>query len=263
MYLVSYDKDNYLKCFEEIHQSILSIKEKLNPKKKFKFSNRKAETSINKKDTSISNIIDNIDITTNTKTIYSEQDLVISNQLNKTIIINEEETKNKVNILLENLSNIKLYIPFSLKSLFAKKLDNCFIFIAGVQGGSHLTEINNSECFISTHQLRIHESINTLFSIIVSSKPIIEKCSGLSFGNLINHISDKDKIKLGVILNINYNDANSSNNSGTTSHFSFDNNYFYDVQDFQWLKTEKSPNFIIIKEDEDIKKIGIRDLFIN
>lgn len=108
----------------------------------------------------------------------SEKDLLIENLVNETIVINETT---KQNLLLQSLTNCKIIIEVPFKSLFANGLSNCTLLLGVIAGGAHLTKVTDSTIKLCTHQLRIHESKNTLFSVLTRSSPIIEHCSSLTF----------------------------------------------------------------------------------
>ena len=111
----------------------------------------------------------------------NESDLVIKNKLNETLILNESEFIGKNNLIIENVESSQIYILFNFKACYIKNFTNSKIFLGSINGGTHINDSNNSKFYLATHQLRIHKTHNTLFSIIVSSNPIIEDCSNLLF----------------------------------------------------------------------------------
>lgn len=239
MYLVSHDVQNYLKYFEDINKEVTNIKEKLNPKKKFKFSTRKNEIIQIQKPEIIESTQENSkENGTKSDLIYSKEDLVISNVDSATIRIDESMVTGKFNLLIDNVNNSRIIIPFNFKSLFAKNIQNSTIVVGGISGGSHLTDINNSMVYLSSHQLRIHQSNNTNFVVLVNSKPIIEHCSQIKFSDIISYLDDKCKNKILELIKL--------------SELNVEVNMFSEVQDFQWLKSEKSPNFDVITNTEQI-----------
>ena len=227
MFLIAYDKQNYIKLLDELDSELTIIKEILNPKKKFKFSKK---SEVVKKQ----NVNQNENKSKESISIYTKDDLVVSNLENTIKIYNSQELEDKKNLIIENIQNSEIYIYSAFKSLFAKNICNSKIFIGGIAGGSHMTSIIESQIYLSTHQLRIHDSKNTLFAVIVNSNPIIENSSSLIFSDLIKEIDAENITKLKLILSqVNINE---------------DNNNYINVQDFQWLKQEKSPNFTIKEE---------------
>lgn len=224
MFLVAYDRHTYLKSFEELDKLLNSLNDIITPKKKFKFSS-KAKNSIANKETETNGIKEN----SNKCNIYSDEDLVLKDVSNKTLILKEQDLQNKKNLIIENVKECKIYALFAFKSFFAKNILNSHVYVGSVSGGSHVTLINDSEIYLGTHQMRIHESFNTIYSILVNSNPIIEHCSKLKFIAL-------DKCIVYPKMNEIMKD----------SGLDFKANKYENIQDFQWLKQEKSPNFEVI-----------------
>ena len=112
----------------------------------------------------------------------------------------------------------------NFKSFYIKNISNCSIFIGSVSGGCHINNIEDSNIYVACHQLRIHSTKNTKFYVLINSNPIIEKSNNIIFHPL--------KISYSLFSK-NITDANINVN----------NNMWNQVQDFQWLKKEKSPNF--------------------
>jgi len=163
---------------ENLTKKSNDFKEKINPKKKFVFSNKVATKAQNEENVSKNQNINLLDCTKNT------DEIVISQKTNEKIIFNKEDIKDRNSLYLENLNNCEIYILFNFKALYAKEIKNCKIYIGSISGGSHITDCNDSNFYMITHQLRIHKTHNTNFSIIISSNPIIEDCSGLLFSCL-------------------------------------------------------------------------------
>lgn len=233
MFLVSHDRQNYLKHMDDAELAIVNLKELAAPKKKFKFKSKGASHSRQ-------NEVKSTVVTEEKRiNIYSKDDLIISAEKGKVLIVSDEELIDKKNLLLENIEDSEIIILGSFKSLFAKGISRSSVFVGAVSGGSHLTSILNSQIYVSTHQLRIHDSFDTQFSVLVNSNPIIEKSSRLNFASIFACVS-YDSMKL------------LHQNAGLDENI----NKYSQVQDFQWLKQEKSPNFHIIEgEMSEIKHI--------
>lgn len=122
--------------------------------------------------------------------------------------------------LLQNLSNVTILIQGTRPSLHLQHIYNCKVYISQpTLGPVHVTDCISSSVHCSCYQLRIHESKDVRFICWVRSGPIIEDCSGMVF--------EGDYY---------------SNEEG--------NNLYWDVKDFNWLRTlRKSPNFVVIKSD--------------
>jgi len=236
-FLVSYDKQNYLDILEKITKSYNDIKEKLNPRKKFAFSSKTPNTQ---NLTNFKREIVSVSLPTNaeeqnekhsnedfSKTMNSnmnENDLLLKNKSNEKIVLKESEFKGRNNIIIENIEKCEIYILFNFKACYIKNMTDTKIYLGSINGGTHINDCNNCQFYLATHQLRIHKTHNSQFSIIVSSNPIIEDCSGLLFSP----------------LGIGYQKLEQNLSSASLSK---ERNKWNAVLDFKWHKKEKSPNF--------------------
>ena len=151
----------------------------------------------------------------------------------QTIKYTEKEIENKNNIIIENILNCQIYLLFNFKACYIKNIKNTQIYIGSVSGGSHITSSQNCKIYIITHQLRIHETNKSEFYVMINSNPIIEHSKDNIFYPLkIKYPKYEENIqKCGIDVN---------------------NNKWNEIQDFQWLKKEKSPNFEVNDNNEEI-----------
>ena len=223
-FLPGYDKLQYSKNYDEELEKVNSLKNKLFPKKKFAFSkaNKKQNENIQKKEPieqkqSIPEKINEIKES-------PETDLIIKDLTNFTKRYTKEELESKNNILIENIKNCTLYILSTFKACYINNCSNCNIYLGSICGGTHITNCVESNIFLITHQLRIHHNTKNNFYILINSNPIIEYSKENIFHPLkIKYEGYDDNLKKsGIDIN---------------------NNKWNLVQDFQWLKKDKSPNF--------------------
>ena len=234
-FLANYDKTLYAKMYEELLDKVGKVKLKLFPKKKFAFSSKVARKTNNNNNTC--NACDSSSTTTTTEVQttqqHDEHDLIIKDVNNTTITYMYGDTTliNKNNLMLENISNAVIYVLSHVKCCFAKNITNTTIVIGSVSGGSHFTSCTNCNIHIATHQLRIHNTTTTNFYVMINSKPIIEHSTNNTFYPLkISYTGYTDNIRKA---NIDIND-----------------NKYNQVQDFQWLKQERSPNFDVLDNND-------------
>ena len=229
-FLPGYDKLQYSKNYEDELEKVNNLKNKLFPKKKFAFSKankkqnekikeqEKKENEENSKKQEINEI--------------SETDLVIKDLNNCNKKYTKEEIKGKNNILMENINNCDIYLLFDFKACYINNCSKCNIYLGSISGGTHITHCSESKIYLMTHQLRIHQTIKTHFYVLINSNPIIENSKENVFHPLkIKYDEYENNLK---ISGINEN-----------------NNNWDKVQDFQWLKKDKSPNF----ETDDTNEI--------
>jgi hypothetical protein len=54
------------------------------------------------------------------------------------------EYHEKENVIIENLENCSLVLPFGVKCLYVKNIKNCRIYVAAVSGASFINEVCDS-----------------------------------------------------------------------------------------------------------------------
>ena len=232
-FLPGYDKLQYSKNYEEELEKVNNLRNKLFPKKKFAFSKvNKKQNEINKEKKELEKKADE----TNKKEIneISETDLVIKdlNECNKKYT--KEEIKGKNNILMENIKDCTIYLLFDFKACYINNCSKCNIYLGSISGGTHITHCSESNIYLMTHQLRIHQTTKTHFYVLINSNPIIEYSKENVFHPL--------KIKYDEYQN-----------NLKVSGINENNNKWDQVQDFQWLKKDKSPNFETDDTNENIE----------
>jgi hypothetical protein len=128
---------------------------------------------------------------------------------------------------LRNLQNCTMTLLDVYGCVRLQKLNNCTIYLGCVTGPLYVESVKNCRIFGASRQLRIHDTFDTEFYMHTASGPIIENCKGCGFGPDVVKYKGKDELlaKSGIM----------SINAGK--------NQSRDVQDFKWLKKQKSPNW--------------------
>ena len=193
---------------------------KSQPKKKFAFSSRpKAKEKV-----ASSGVNGN---STNSNTNSSIELEGIRFLRNEKIII--ESTKSSFEIKGNEGCTIELQALANC--LYISGNRNCVIKIGAVRNSVMIDDCHKCTFELLTHQLRVHKSKECEFFIFASSKPIIENCTELKFAkHRFEYSGLEEDLK----------------NSGLKDK----ENLYEQVQDFNWLKTEKSPNFEIVKSSD-------------
>jgi hypothetical protein len=112
------------------------------------------------------------------------------------------------NNTIENMMNCKITVP-NTKALFLYNLVNCILELVTVETSVMIRNCKNCVFYYKSTQARIHDSLDLI--VYCNTKgTMIQGCRGIQFGAL-----DGCELK---------------------------------VDDFDWLKKQKSPNFKIIKE---------------
>lgn len=88
-------------------------------------------------------------------------------------------------MIIENLDNCTVILPFAVKCVYMKKIKSCKIYVGVCSGATFVDFATDSIVCIQSHQIRIHNSYNTQFYLTAKSNPIIEHCSKMGFGPFI------------------------------------------------------------------------------
>ena len=97
-----------------------------------------------------------------------------------------QEYEGKENVIIENLTNCTVVLPFSVKSMYIKNISNTNIYVGSVSGASFVDKAIDCLIHVQSHQIRILNSRNTQFFLTARSSPIIEHCSEMKFGPYID-----------------------------------------------------------------------------
>ena len=116
--------------------------------------------------------------------------LSIKDLVGQTLTIDPADYEGKENVIMENLENCSITIPFLVKCLYIKNIRNCTLWVAGVRAASFINESvgtadKPNSIYLASHQIRIHHSHHTNFYLVARSNPIIEHCDNLGFGDLL------------------------------------------------------------------------------
>ncbi|KAK3591569.1 hypothetical protein CHS0354_041616 [Potamilus streckersoni] len=146
----------------------------------------------------------------------------------------EDEINNR-DVALARLENCTVKLYGAPSAVHMNKLNNCRVFTGPVSSSIFITECQDCVFVLPCQQLRIHTTKNSQFYIHVTSRAIIEDCSGVKFGPFnwkYPGLNDHYKI----------------------SGLSRSKNSWNDIDDFNWLASDThSPNWSLIPEGEFVK----------
>ncbi|XP_067946246.1 tubulin-specific chaperone C-like [Watersipora subatra] len=232
MFLPSYDIAQKQQQLNDLQGEISLSRNSLLPKSKFAFKNRKKQRVVESKspDRATESVAQPTNLSLSQLTANEYRINSVSNQIMK---IDADSTTNK-DIVISSITESTLQILGNPSAMHFTNLTDSTI-VAGPCGRSIFIE-NCSNCVLvlACQQLRIHEAVNCSFFIHVTSRAIIEDSKGLKFA----------PYKLSYDgLEEHYRE------SGLNRQI----NNWYDVDDFNWLVTDKqSPNWTVIPEDARI-----------
>ncbi|PSR75827.1 tubulin-specific chaperone C [Coniella lustricola] len=112
--------------------------------------------------------------------------------------------------------------PFS--SLAIKDISRSVIIAGRVAGPAHITGVKDAVLVVNARQVRIHECENVSVYLWAGSRPIIEDCTGMRFAEIPAQYLTSDQEP--------------------------STNQWNQVDDFNWLKSEASPNWRAITPGE-------------
>lgn len=200
---------------EEINQA----QSTLAPRKKFAFSKRSAAKQVEKTETvqikEISIVLEGIQDKENEEFRKFDEELCQYNCYQ-----------------LKNLKNCTVVLLGKLKAIHMLGLQGCRVFVGAVAGGSHITHCSNCQIYVASHQIRIHQSEDTDFYIFAATNPIVENVKRVRFAPFLMRYQEGEK---------------HMQDCGLVSK-----NLWDQVQDFKWLKQEKSPNWDVIEEGQRV-----------
>ena len=105
------------------------------------------------------------------------------------VVKTASDYEGKENVIIENVADSQIVIPFSIKCLYIKNIKNTRIYVGSVSGASFVNEATDCQLHLQSHQIRIHNSTKVHFYLTARSNPIIEHCNELSFGRYIDPTS--------------------------------------------------------------------------
>jgi tubulin-specific chaperone C len=146
------------------------------------------------------------------------------------------EYAGKENVIIENLESCTVILPFKIKCMYIKNIKSCKIYVGAISGASFINEASDSQIFIQSHQIRIHNSMKVNFYLSARSNPIIEHCCELNFGPFINPDTRTPALSYSKW-------QSDATDAGLDFLDHSEKNLFNKVLDFNWHKQDKSPNW--------------------
>lgn len=170
----------------------------------------------------------------------------ITDRKGETILVPETELANIGNYKLVNLENCVVKLEGNVNLLFIRNVKNCQIWTCPVANSIMIHNAVDSHLRIIGHQIRMHDSYDTRFNVYTTSRLIIEGCTRLKFSEWL-----KDK---KFTPDEGYGEGTYEN---FDKHFEISGlckkeNLWREVQDFHWIKQEKSPNFELLEEEDEL-----------
>merc|ERR1712166_1241720 len=139
----------------------------------------------------------------------------------------------KQDLNIANCRDCVITIRGVVGAMYISNVVNCSLWIGPVGAGMLVEKAEQCKFFVSAHQLRIHNALQTDFYCLTNSPPIIEHCKELRFAPNVMAYDGLDA---------------DLETTGISRSASADN--WNDVKDFDWLRQQHSPNWSAIPDEE-------------
>lgn len=217
------------------------MKQKLLPKKKFGFHNKKVGLKTTQKIGNgdinssegivVDNGIDKVDFSEKSSISTSSFEWTLSNKENEYIQLIGSDIVNRKDLTISNVKNCFIEIQGYAGSLQILNAKNCIILCGPISRSVFAENCCDCQLIAACQQLRLHSSSNVKLFIHVTCRAIIEDCTKIEVSNYNYKYPgiDIDFEKSGLDINVN--------------------NY-KDIADFNWLSPDKpSPNWKLLDAD--------------
>lgn len=233
VFLRVYDIQRSNEAISELTSRTRQLEEKLLPKKKFGFKNKK----IIKNDKNIiTNGIpkDEVDFSKKDTKIHFEDNICgFSDRFGETLSMSPEHISKK-DLSARNLTKCLIRFLGNASTLHCSNLKDCILLCGPVSTSIFAENCESCTFVVACQQLRLHTSKNIKIYLHVTSHGILEDCTGIQVApyNLRYKNIKEDFEKAGLNMNTNNWD---------------------DLNDFNWLNADKkSPNWSIMDDNERV-----------
>ncbi|GAB6021731.1 hypothetical protein CHUAL_004309 [Chamberlinius hualienensis] len=225
-FLATYDKRVANDTLSVLQEEILGKEASLLPKKKFAFKSRK-------KDVNKQLPVEKVPQAQASFKLCELVSMTISlcDAENVTLTKIPEEVNGK-DVEICRLKNCTVYIYGYPSTVHITGLKDCDIFLGPVSTSVFVDECESVKFNLACQQLRVHNSRNVNFYVHITSRSIIEECSGIKFAKYCWNYDKLDEHfqSSGLDQNIN--------------HWNL-------VDDFNWLSSDvPSPNWSLLENAE-------------
>ena len=224
VFLTARDLRKSQTILQELQTTIQVKRDEMIPKKKFAFKSKKKEAKPNAEDMKA-------ETPKAAAVMVGMVDCNFAGRRSETLIMDANEVNNH-DIALSDLVDCTVKLYGSPSAVHIDKLERCTVLCGPVSGSIFIDECVDSNFVLACQQLRIHNTTRTKFYIHVTSKAIIEDCSGVCFAPYAWTYEGLET------------DYSASGLDKATNNWS-------DIDDFDWLASDKeSPNWNILAEDD-------------
>ncbi|ORY97874.1 tubulin binding cofactor C-domain-containing protein [Syncephalastrum racemosum] len=222
-YIPSYDARQYVLQIKELSNALESAKASLTPKPKFSFKSRKPKipSSVGNPSSLVSLPLQQPDQPKqpDPSPLTSLTGNVITfSQCHNQLVRPSSLPGHSVDVALSELDRCFVWLKDTpISALHIKNVTNSVIICSKIEGSALIYGLTHSILTTACHQFRMHDAHDVDILLAVTSKPIIE---------------DSDAVRVGPVSSAD------------------PINYFDQVEDFNWLKKQASPNWRLMDATE-------------
>lgn len=239
MFLTSYDLRQGQEALARLQAALAERRQELQPKKRFAFKTRRKDAaSVTKVDGAPGAPVAESILTSPPPPLkkggFGRTEVCGFSSLESQVLEKRAEELLQRDVLLTDLSNCKIKLYGNPNTLRLNKARNCTVLCGPVSTSVFLEDCSDCVLAVACQQLRVHTTRDTRIFLQVTSRAIVEDCSGVQFAPYSWSYSGIDKDFEGSGL-----DRNKNNWS--------------DVDDFNWLVPGvASPNWSLLPEEERV-----------
>ncbi|KAI7895508.1 tubulin binding cofactor C-domain-containing protein [Mucor mucedo] len=217
-YIPSYDERQCSLQLKELMEKLETTKAELTPKAKFSFKSRKNKTVVAPVTPSVP-----LALPKEESEILSDATVLLRDKDNCVLTLKDSERKQQsqtsVDILLSNLHHCVVILEqdnVQISAIHIKNVHHCVIYCGSIEGSVLMYGLTDSVLVVGCHQFRMHDAHHVDIMLHVTSRPIIEDSNNIQVGRF----QCSDAV-----------------------------NYYDQLEDFNWLKKQASPNWTLMDQD--------------
>lgn len=232
-FLPSHDMAQSKSTINELQKTLQAAKSNVMPRAKFGFKSRASKQEQKQAPTQDVKPSMPENVAATLQRLAADSPVIDIAKLDNQVVYREPRSLGGSDVMLSHLKHCVVSLADISGALRAHQLENCTIICGPVAGSFFVEDAKDCVFVIAARQARIHKAVNCEFRIGVMSKPIIENCSGCRFGPYTleyEHLSQQmQSAGLADVLV---------------------NELWKDVQDFNWLKMDASPNWSLLTDSK-------------
>jgi len=229
IFMPTYDIKKCQDIMSNLSTQFQTVQEKVKPKKKFGFKNRKqkaVKTAETIPDLGSLSVVDG-----GAAKYSSSNSCSLSNLTDQTVILSREQVEAR-DVSLEHMTRCRVEIQGPPSTLHMSTITNCTILSGPVSTSVMLDGCTSSTLSISCQQMRTHRTYNTDIYLHTTAKAILEDCENV-------RVAPYTWDYLGL------------EGDFVTSGLDREVNHWKEIGDFNWLALDKpSPHWSVLPEGE-------------